>query len=222
MDQPTEPPIPAASSFQPPQSTPPRPSPIVTSRSEESGMSAGSSSTAHHPRSPTPVVPPSRLPPPTYPPLATDPPAPSLITRLKARLSSWIPSSKSASPVDLQSTPGQQLTVAHPTRPATAHTAPPQYESLPARMDDLINTAPGDPRRPSRPEQRPRPPAPRRSGGSSETGPTMVNPRPRRRRDSWVPPPPMFGEKETPDTVSKIFFRYGCRSCRRGRHPALC
>ncbi|KAG8850573.1 hypothetical protein FRB96_009664 [Tulasnella sp. 330] len=77
---------------------------------------------------------------------------------------------------------------------------PPQYDELPDRLGDFIS--PPEP-------TRARPSGGRgcTSGTSSGTIATdVISPH---RRVPYLPPPPAFGVKQSPDTVSRTFFFYG-------------
>lgn len=122
-------------------------------------------------------------------------------------------------PTDLEMgvMPGASARPSTEPSPAPASTSPPRYDFLASQLGDFIH---GD-RRPRRQQSTTAaalpPPVAAAGPRPSTTTPAAVRPtRPSRsRRSVDIPPPPAFGVKQEPDTVSRSFFYYGCESAPR-------
>ncbi|KAG9007297.1 hypothetical protein FRB94_014512 [Tulasnella sp. JGI-2019a] len=115
-----------------------------------------------------------------------------------------VASSAQANNVDLEM---NSLPRTNPPMPPTS-SAPPAYDELVDRLEDLISPPEPTRARPLGGRRSDRNPSNPGHTTSASSGGTLVASS--TQGTAYVPPPPAFGVKQSPDTVSRSFFYYGC------------
>ncbi|KAG9038762.1 hypothetical protein FRB95_014311 [Tulasnella sp. JGI-2019a] len=114
-----------------------------------------------------------------------------------------VASSAQANNVDLEM---NSLPRTNPPMPPTS-SAPPAYDELVDRLEDLISPPEPTRARPLGGRRSDRNPSNPGHTTSASSGGTLVASS--TQGTAYVPPPPAFGVKQSPDTVSRSFFYYG-------------